>query len=231
MTQDRIEDRGQKETRAARSPRYIHALRFRFLTPLYDMVVGYGMREEMIKRSLIHQSSISTGMRVLDLGCGTGTLAVLGCSLHPLTQFTGLDGDPVILDIARRKAASVGAPIRFVHGFADDLPFSDGEFDRVVSSLLFHHLTTLQKQRSFTEIRRVLSREGELHIADFGKPEGRYARVASAVLARFDGIENTRDNFEGRLPALLEASGFAVQERKRIATAFGTLQCLAATRR
>ena len=212
-------------------PGYVHALRFRFLTPLYDMVVGIGMKEQQIKRLLVHQASIAGGTRVLDLGCGTGTLAILGCHLHPLAEFTGLDGDPVILDIARRKAIAGGATIRFVHGFADDLPFPDGTFDRVVSSLLFHHLTTAQKQRSFAELRRVLARKGELHIADFGKPEGRYATLASAFLARFDGIESTRDNFEGRLPALLESAGFAVREQQHMATAFGTLRFLAAVPR
>jgi hypothetical protein len=50
------------------------------------------------------------------------------------------------------------------------------------------------------------------------------------VLARFDGIENTRDNFEGRLPAMLVDSGFTVHERQRFATSFGTVSLLAATR-
>jgi ubiquinone/menaquinone biosynthesis C-methylase UbiE len=100
----------------------------------------------------------------------------------------------------------------------------------VVSSLLFHHLVSEQKRRAFREIRRVLAADGQLHIADFGKPEGIYASVVSSVLARFDGVENTRDNFEGRLPSMLVDAGFTVLERQRFATSFGTVSLLAATR-
>jgi ubiquinone/menaquinone biosynthesis C-methylase UbiE len=209
---------------------YVHALRFRFLTPLYDAVVAIGMRDKVFKRKLIDQAGIAEGMRVLDVGCGTGTLTILGRQAHPHAEFTGIDGDPEILTTARRKAATAGLSVRFDHGLADALPYPDASFDRVVSSLLFHHLVPEQKRRAFREIRRVLAANGQLHIADFGRPEGIYASVVSSVLARFDGIENTRDNFEGRLPAMLVDSGFTVHERQRFATSFGTVSLLAATR-
>ncbi|MBI2214795.1 MAG: class I SAM-dependent methyltransferase [Acidobacteria bacterium] len=210
---------------------YVHALRFRILTPLYDTVVGLGMREKRIKTTLLQQASIVGGTRVLDLGCGTGTLAILGCLLHPAAEFTAIDGDPAILSIAERKARAAGVSVRFAHGMADAIPFPDGAFDRVVSSLLFHHLTIDQKRRSFEEIRRVLAPRGELHVADFGKPEGRYARIASKMLSRFDGVETTRDNFEGRLPEILESAGFTARAGHRIQTTFGTLQFISASPR
>lgn len=188
------------------------------------------MRDKVFKRRLIDQAEIAEGMRVLDVGCGTGSLTILGRQAHPHAEFTGIDGDPEILTTARRKAAAAGLSVRFDHGLADELPYPDASFDRVVSSLLFHHLVPEQKKRAFREIRRVLAEDGQLHIADFGKPEGIYATVVSALLARFDGIENTRDNFEGWLPAMLVETGFTVLERQRIATSFGTVSLLAATR-
>jgi ubiquinone/menaquinone biosynthesis C-methylase UbiE len=209
---------------------YVHALRFRFLTPLYDAVVAIGMRDEVFKRRLIDQADVADGMRVLDVGCGTGTLTILGRQAHPNAEFTGMDGDREILATARRKAAVAGLSVQFDHGLADALPYPDASFDRVVSSLVFHHLVPEQKRRAFGEIRRVLVADGQLHIADFGKPEGVYASIVSALLARFDGIENTRDNFEGRLPAMLGEAGFSFLERQRFATLFGTVSLLAATR-
>src|SRR5262249_25865878 len=108
--------------------------------------------------------------RVLDLGCGTATLTILIKQTHPHTEVTGLDGDAKILKIASRKIARTGVEITLNEGLASQLPYSDKSFDRVVSSLVLHHLTVEDRRRALSEAFRILRPGGELHIADFGRP-------------------------------------------------------------
>jgi ubiquinone/menaquinone biosynthesis C-methylase UbiE len=90
------------------------------------------MREEMFKRQLISQTYIQPGQRVLDLGCGTGTLTVLIKQTIPDAEITGVDGDPKVLEIAEEKAAQAGVGITWDHALATALPYPDCSFDRVL---------------------------------------------------------------------------------------------------
>jgi ubiquinone/menaquinone biosynthesis C-methylase UbiE len=115
---------------------------------------------------------------VLDLGCGTGTLALAIAAKEPCVVVTGGDGDRKVLDIARQKLARAGKQIVLVYGDAKALvDFADGSFDRVVSSLVFHHLDRQAKQRALEEAFRVLAPAGQVHIADWGKPHGAVMRT------------------------------------------------------
>jgi len=125
----------------AKPDRYIPALRFHRLTPFYDPVLKWVMQEEVFKRRLIAQAAIRDGHQVLDLGCGTGTLTLLVKRLHPRAEVTGMDGDADVLTIAKAKAQQASLPITWDHGLANQLPYPDGRFDRVLSSLVLHHLT------------------------------------------------------------------------------------------
>src|SRR4030067_2941191 len=115
----------------SKKARFIPALSFQWLTPLYDPLLRWGMREETFKRHLIEQANIQPGQRILDLGCGTGTLTILIKQLHPDADVVGLDGDPEILEIARVKAAKARVEITLDHGMAYQLPYPDEAFDRV----------------------------------------------------------------------------------------------------
>jgi len=133
----------------------------------------------------------------------------------------GIDGDPKALAIARRKAGRAGVAVGLDHGFADALPYADASFDRVVSSLVFHHLSRATKQRAFAEILRVLAPGGSFHLLDFGKPVAWWERALTPLLFR---SPEARDNVEGRLAELLRASGFGgVQELARRGALFGSL--------
>ena len=140
--------------------KYIPALRFNLLTPLYDLTMRLGMRESTFKRRLVEQACIKDGHRVLDLGCGTGTLTILIKRAHPEAEVIGLDGDPEILEIASAKIKVTGLDIALDEGMAFELTYPDNYFDRVFSSLVFHHLTREDKIRTFTEIFRVLKPGG-----------------------------------------------------------------------
>ncbi len=149
---------------------YIPALSFKWLTPLYDPLLKWGMREETFKRRLIERAGIRPGQRVLDLGCGTGTLTLMLKQANPEAQVTGLDGDAEVLFIARSKSEQAHADITWDTGLAYKLPYTDHSFDVVVSSLVIHHLISQDKVRAFREVRRVLQPAGWFHIVDFGRP-------------------------------------------------------------
>ncbi len=191
----------------------------------------WSTRERTIKARLLAQAGIRDGHRVLDVGCGTGTLAVAIKEATPRADVVGLDADPQVLSLASRKAAASGASISFVRGLATDLPFADGAFDRVVSSLFFHHLDREAKERTLREIHRVLVPQGELHIADWGRPANAIMRAAFLSVQLLDGFATTSDNVRGRLPVLVESCGFTrVSELERYATVCGTLSLVRAVR-
>ncbi|RJP50639.1 MAG: methyltransferase domain-containing protein [Anaerolineaceae bacterium] len=202
--------------------RYIPALSFRWLTPLYDPLLKWIMREETFKRRLIRLANIQPNMSVLDLGCGTGTLTLMLKRAHPNANVTGMDGDPDVLKIARDK--SRGTDIQWDRGFASSLPYPDSTFDRVVTSLVIHHLVTDDKRRAFKEIFRVLKPRGELYVLDFGAPHSTLTRFMITYMRR---LEETADNFDGLIPRFVAEAGFGgVKEAENFVTVFGPLSII-----
>lgn len=187
------------------------------------------MRERTVKGQLLGQAAIAPGESVLDLGCGTGTLAIQLKERCPRAAVTGIDADPDVLARARRKAEGASREVDFVEARATELPFPDGHFDKVLSTLFFHHLPTDQKQRTLAEIVRVLKPGGELHVVDFGRPADPLMAGLFLIVRTFDGFAVTRANARGELPGMFEAAGFSdVRRRGRVRTALGLLDFLAA---
>lgn len=200
---------------------YIPALRYEWLTSLYDPVIRLTMREATFKAKLVEQARIEQGHRVLDLGCGTGTLLLLLRHAHPDVELIGLDIDPQVLNRAWAKLDKVGTYVRLDEGAAFALPYQDRSFDRALSSLLLHHLTRDNKQRTLQEVFRILRPGGELHVADFGQPHNRAMAAVSLIVRWF---EEAADNVKGLLPVLIREAGFdPVEEIARFATVFGTV--------
>lgn len=203
---------------------FVTALRIPALTRFYDPVVALTTRESTFKERLIEQASPAAGERILDLGCGTGTLALLIKKRQPESELSGLDADPEMLTRARAKAEASGLSIDFDEGFADRLPYADASFDKVVSTLFFHHLERGVKEQTAAELARVLRPGGQLHVADWGKPAGALMRALSLSIRLLDGFEPTRDNFSGALPSIFEQGGLAaVRETGSMPTMFGTI--------
>lgn len=210
-----------------KNDKYIPALGYDALTPFYDTVMSGIMREMVFKRALVKQSRIKKNHRVLDLACGSGTLTILLKKTVPEAKIIGIDGDHKILGLAREKARKGNFDIRFDKGMSFALPYSDGSFDRVISSLFFHHMTRENKMKTLDEIKRVLKPRGEFHIADWGKPANPLMKFSSHIIRLLDGFEITADNFKGLLPELIKEKGFAkVEETNSFNTIFGTIRLL-----
>ena len=208
------------------TPTYVPALGFDWLTPFYD-AVAWVIGERAMKQELLHAAHLRAGHDLLDLGCGTGTLAIMAKQGWPQVRVVGMDLDPQILEIARRKIAAAGLDIPVQPGSATAPPFAPASFDRVVTTLMLHHLTTTEKQAALGAVRRLLRPGGELHIADWGPPQNQLMRIATGVVEWFDGHERLAANVRGELPAMLTAAGFArVAEGARRMTPFGTLAFL-----
>jgi ubiquinone/menaquinone biosynthesis C-methylase UbiE len=175
-----------------------------WLLPFYDPF-QWLLGGDAARRELVAQAALQPGHRVLDIGCGTGSLVVLVKRLHPEAEAVGLDPDPKALARARRKAERAGIAARFDQGFSDALPYPDASLDRVFSSFMLHHLDAGVKRKTLAETRRVLRPGGSLHLLDFGgsqaRPDGLLARLLHAA-------DDLRDNFEGRIPALMGEAGF-----------------------
>ena len=206
------------------STTYIPALKYHFLTPIYDWFIRVTMPEMKVKNRLIHQAQLQPNHKVLDFGCGTATLTLLIEEQCNNGTVIGLDTDPQILAIARQKIRQKKSAITLLKYEGSALPFPDCVFDKVLSSWVFHHLTTAQKITAFKEINRVLKPQGELHIADWGKSETALMRFLFFVLQVFDNFYTTNDNVEGKLPDLMQKAGFQeVEILGNQSTLFGTL--------
>ncbi len=199
---------------------YIPAAGHDWLLPLYDPLQRWLFREGFM-RALVDDANIGPDQRVLDIGCGTGTLIILVQRLHPQAEVVGLDPDPKALAIAKQKSEKAGVAINFVRGFADEIPYPPASFDRVLSSFMFHHLTRDEKLGALRDVSRVLRPGGSLHLLDFGRPRSWYSSVLARLLHRG---QHLRDNIEGHIPQFMSESGFAESaEVAHRSTVFGTI--------
>lgn len=215
----------------SKKEKYVSALRYNWLTALYDPIMRWTLRENTFKTQLIKQSKINSGHRVLDLGCGSATLTILIKQMHPEAEVIGLDGDVTILEIAQRKVTASGMDIELKTGMSFEIDLPDNSVDRVLSSLLFHHLTTENKCRTFAEVHRILKPGGELHIADWGKPKNPMVRSSFFIVQLLDGFTTTNDNVQGKLTDYIQEAGFRnVIESKRFITVFGSLSLYGAVK-
>ncbi|HTM02096.1 MAG TPA: class I SAM-dependent methyltransferase [Vicinamibacterales bacterium] len=169
---------------------------------LYDPVLKL-LGADRARRRLIEQAELQRGHRVLEIGCGTGTLLVDAARVAPLA-LTGLDPDPNALERARRKAGAARLPLHLDRGFADALPYRDASFDRVFSCFMFHHLEAVgEKRRTLQEVRRVLKPGGRFQFLDFVHPPGAHG----SALEWLHPGDDVRDHTEHRLLALLREVG------------------------
>src|SRR5947209_4640653 len=148
---------------------YLPAARHDALLPAYDTLARLlGMKR--VYRTLIDQAELAGCRRVLEIGCGTGNLAIRLKRAYPGVEVTGSDPDPLALNRAQRKTRRLTG-IRFERGYAQRLPYADCEFDRVLSSMMLHHVGGEAKAEAAEQVFRVLRPGGRLHLVDITHDE------------------------------------------------------------
>jgi ubiquinone/menaquinone biosynthesis C-methylase UbiE len=152
----------------------------------YDLLVWLLTlgRERDFREKVVRLARIEPGAFVLDVGCGTGTLAIAAKRLvGPKGTVYGIDASPEMIARARKKATKAGVEVVFRHEVAEVLPFPDVQFDRVLASMMLHHLPNDARRQCLREVRRVLKPGGRLLAVDFGG-SGRGRRGLMAHLHR-----------------------------------------------
>ena len=143
---------------------------------IYDLLVWlltHG-REGAFRGRLVELARLRPGKSVLDVGCGTGTLAIAAKRRVGLAgNVHGIDASPEMIARATRKAKKAGLDITFRTAIVEALPFPDRQFDAVLSTLMLHHLPRPTREQCAREMRRVLKPGGRVLAVDFGAPAGR----------------------------------------------------------
>lgn len=152
----------------------------------YDLLVWLltAGRERAFRERLLDLAHLETGESVLDVGCGTGTLAIAAKHrVGPAGIVHGIDASPEMIAHAKRKAAKTGIDVTFRTAIVEALPFADRQFDAVLSTLMLHHLPRPTREEAARELRRVLKPGGRVLAVDFGAP-GRHRKGIIAHLHR-----------------------------------------------
>ena len=183
---------------------YLPAAGKDWLLPFYDPMVRL-LGGDSARKLLAEQANLRAGQRILEVGCGTGTLTLMIKRLQPGIEAVGMDPDPKALSRARAKAARAGLEVRFDEGFGDELPYPDESFDRAFSSFMFHHVPAPEKQKFLEAVRRVLRPDGSFHMLDFEEGGGLHSLLAHV----FHAHQRLEDNANDRVLAFMKDAGLA----------------------
>ena len=182
---------------------------------IYDLIARFGMRfilggsEQALRQTTADLAQLQPGETVLDVGCGTGTLALVAKErVGAAGRVSGIDPSAQLLTRARRKAARRSLEINFRLGVIEQLPFADQSFDVVLSTLMMHHLPDDLKRQGLAEIARVLKPGGRLLVVDARRPEEHHDQPARPVGPWDSGIQDQ--------PALMKEAGFSQVETGEI---------------
>ena len=173
----------------------------------YDLLAWLflGGRERAFRQRILDLARVAPTDSVLDVGCGTGTLAILAKErVATSTMVCGIDASPAMIEKATRKATESRVDVTFQIAVVEAVPFSDATFDVVLSSLMLHHLPRAVREQCAREMRRVAKPKARVVAVDFGGDR--------AKRSLFDRLHS-----HGRLPLaeivrVLSEAGFTIDE-------------------
>jgi ubiquinone/menaquinone biosynthesis C-methylase UbiE len=176
-----------------------------YLSDYYDVLTP--AERSRIRQKQIELIGLQEGERVLEVGCGTGVLSFLSkLRVGETGEVAGIDIAPKMIAKAEEKASKAGLDIAFKVASIDELPYPDGYFDVVISSLMLHHLPLAIKRKGLGEVRRVLKDDGRFFLCDFCSP---HPLTIIPMYLMMIWRPYTRYQLFGKLPGLIRESGFA----------------------
>ncbi|MCE9524386.1 MAG: class I SAM-dependent methyltransferase [Alphaproteobacteria bacterium] len=212
---------------------FVPALGDHRLSPLYDTTMSLLTCERTWQRAFVKQIDPLPRDVILDVGCGTGTLAILLKQACPAASIYGSDPDPDILTRAENKARDKDLLIHFSKGYAQETASVASAIrpNKIVTSLVLHQVPLSSKRSTLLSAYAALRAGGELHIADYGQQYSPLMRMAHRHVQAIDGFESPQPSADGMLPELLLETGFiAVQEHTVIPTPTGSISLYSAMR-
>ena len=212
---------------------FVPALGDHRLTPFYDATVSLMTCERTWRRAFVKQIAPEPRDVILDVGCGTGTLAVMLKLACPSASVYGTDPDPEVLTRAELKARDAGVLVHLAQGFAEGTASvaAANRPNKVVSSLVLHQIPLGGKCATLASAFAALRSGGELHVADYGEQKSPLMRLAFRQVQALDGVSNTQPNADGILPQLMSEAGFVgVRENAVIPTPTGSISLYSAVR-
>lgn len=195
-------------------------LRFARLAPFYDRGVRLcGMLaggEERIRRQVLDLLPLSGNETVLEVGCGTGTVAAMvSRRLTAEGSIVGLDPSPQMLARGKGKLSSGPAPAMLIEGSGSRLPFRDASIDSIILFLALHEMAHPDRLAALKEAVRVLRPGGHLLIGKLHRPDSVIGKLLLRLLLLVEE-EEASDFFRRGLETIIhEAVGDGLQ---RLAT-------------
>jgi demethylmenaquinone methyltransferase/2-methoxy-6-polyprenyl-1,4-benzoquinol methylase/phosphoethanolamine N-methyltransferase len=182
------------------------------LARFYDVVTNLLLlgHEPVLRAMTLDLAGVQPGERVLEVGCGTGSLALAAARRVAADgaasgTVCGIDPDPTMIGVARKKAAKARLDVAFEVGLIEKLPYGAAEFDVVLSSLMLHHLPTDLQTLGLAEVRRVLKPGGRFLAVDF---ETSGSPMAHSLMSHLVGHYRAHQAGLSHLQPTLAAAGF-----------------------
>jgi ubiquinone/menaquinone biosynthesis C-methylase UbiE len=202
---------------------YLSPFRTSWLTRAYDPLIAHWPAGVQTRQTVRAALDLTPGLRLLELGCGSGRLAVEIKRYCPQVSIKAVDANSTILQVARRRAAQAGVDVEFTQGDITQLAV-DGSYDRIYSTLVLHHLIMPAKQQTLRRVRELLDAGGKFVVADFSRPQGRLQALLARTTGWGDHLHTTAPHRDGRFEEAVRAHFTEVQSLARLPSLFGTIE-------